>query len=83
MLLDGEGPLFVEPTTAASGTTQYWGWRVVSLSLDRTRAAGDRVDPEAMGYPATNEFLDGRALEPDRWRETNADLGLYSTPCTT
>ena len=34
--------------------------------------AGDRVDKEALGYPATNQFLDGRALEPD--------LGLYSTP---
>ena len=66
------GPLFVEATTAASGTTQYWGWRVVSPSLDRTRAAGDRVDKEVLGYPATNQFLDGRALEPD--------LGLYSTP---
>ena len=72
MPLDGEDSLFVEATTAASCTTLWWGWRVVSLSLDRTPAAGDRGHIEALGYPATNEFLDGRALEPD--------LGLFSTP---
>lgn len=75
VLSDGDGTLFVEATTAASGTTQYWGWRTVPLPRD-----GGRVDPTTFGYPATDAFLDDRALQPDRWSAENADLGLYSTP---
>ncbi|MFT4885368.1 MAG: 3',5'-cyclic AMP phosphodiesterase CpdA [Natronomonas sp.] len=75
VLAEGNGTLFVEATTAASGTTQYWGWRTVPLTRD-----GSRVDPREFGYPATETFLNERALEPDLWSATNADLGLYSTP---
>lgn len=75
ILAEGEGPLFLEATTAASGTTEYWGWRTVSLTRD-----GSRVDPTQFGYPVTDEFLADRALEPDQWSAANADLGLYSTP---
>lgn len=75
ILATGDGPLFVEATTAASGTTQYWGWRTATLNRE-----GDPLDPRTIGYPATDAFLEARALEPDRWSATNADLGLYSTP---
>ena len=75
ILAEGDGTLFLEATTAASGTTQYWGWRTVPLGRD-----GGRVDPTRFGYPATDEFLAERALEPDLWSAANADLGLYSTP---
>jgi hypothetical protein len=75
ILAEGEGTLFLEATTAASGTTQYWGWRTVPLGRD-----GGRVDPRRFGYPATDSFLQSRALEPGLWDATNADLGLYSTP---
>ncbi|MFT4884483.1 MAG: hypothetical protein ACI8U4_001999, partial [Natronomonas sp.] len=75
VLADGEGTLFVEATTAASGTTEYWGWRTVPLSRD-----GSRVDPRDFGYPATDAFLNERALDPELWSAENADLGLYSTP---
>lgn len=75
VLVEGDSTLFVEATTAASGTTQYWGWRTVPISLD-----GGRVDPTAFGYPATDAFLEERALEPARWSAENAGLGLYSTP---
>jgi hypothetical protein len=73
VLADGDGPLYVEATTAASGTTQYWGWRTVPL-------ARDRLDPTEFGYPVTETFLDDRALDPSLWTTENADLGLYSTP---
>ena len=75
ILAAGDGPLFVEATTAASGTTQYWGWRTVTARRD-----GGSLDPRTFGYPATEDFLADRPLEPDRWSATNADLGLYSTP---
>ena len=75
ILAEGEGPLFVEATTAASGTTQYWGWRTVAVGRD-----GGSLDPRTFGYPATEDFLADRPLEPDRWSAENADLGLYSTP---
>ena len=75
ILADGDGVLFVEATTAASGTTQYWGWRTVPLGLD-----GAAVDPTTFGYPASDEFLEERAMDPDLWAAENADLGLYSTP---
>jgi hypothetical protein len=74
-LATGDGVLFVEATTAASGTTQYWGWRTVPLDLDT-----GTVDPREFGYPATDAFLEDRALQPDLWSDRNADLGLYSTP---
>lgn len=75
ILTSGTGPLFVEATTAASGTTQYWGWRTVPLGRN-----GERLDPRRFGYPATDEFLEDRALQPQLWSADNADLGLYSTP---
>jgi len=75
ILRDGAGPLFVEATTAASGTTQYWGWRTVDLDRE-----GSPLDPTEFGYPATDEFLAERALQPSLWSARNADLGLYSTP---
>ena len=75
ILADGDGTLFLEATTAASGTTQYWGWRTVPLGRD-----GAAVDPTRFGYPATDAFLEERALDPDLWSARNADLGLYSTP---
>ena len=71
---EGDGPLFVEATTA-SGTGQYWGWRTTTLNRE-----GEPLDPRSFGYPATDEFLGERALQPELWSATNADLGLYSTP---
>lgn len=75
VLAGGASTLFLEATTAASGTTQYWGWRVAQLDRE-----GSALDPREFGYPATDAFLDERALQPDRWSALNADLGLYSTP---
>jgi 3',5'-cyclic AMP phosphodiesterase CpdA len=75
ILSEGDGPLFVEATTAASGTSQYWGWRTATLNRE-----GKPLDPRTFGYPATDEFLEERALQPELWSDDNADLGLYSTP---
>ena len=75
ILANGDGPLFVEATTAASGTSQYWGWRTATLNRE-----GRPLDPRRFGYPVTDGFLAERALEPGLWSDENADLGLYSTP---
>ena len=65
----------MEATTAASGTSQYWGWRTATLNRE-----GEPLDPRTFGYPATDEFLEERALQPDLWSDDNADLRLHSTP---
>lgn len=67
--------MFLRGKTAASGTTQYLGWRTSTLNRD-----DEPLDPRTVGYPATDAFLEDRALEPEQWSATNADLGLYSTP---
>ena len=65
----------MEATTAAPGTTQYWGWRTATLNRE-----GRPLDLRSFGYPVTDGFLAERALEPGLWSDENADLGLYSTP---
>jgi predicted phosphodiesterase len=76
-ILDGEGTLYVNSTTSASSTGQYWGWR--PLSVD-TRTGDIAIATEEYGYPATGEFLADRAVYPDSWNPDHSDVGLYSHP---
>ena len=76
-LLDGEGTLYVNCTTSASSTGQYWGWRPLSVDT----VSGDvTIASEQYGYPATEEFLADRAVYPDSWNPDHSEVGLYSHP---
>lgn len=74
-LLEGEGTLFVNSTTASSGTDQYWGWRRLELP-DRTNA----LDPSTFGYPIHDDLLEEWAADPDDWPSEHVELGRYSHP---
>lgn len=76
------GPLFVTTTTAASGLKGpywghggWWGWRQGVLDWD-----GHGLDPAALGYPATESFVDHHAERPERWNADHAQYGLFSYP---
>ena len=76
-LLDGEGTLYVNCTTSASSTGQYWGWRPLSVDT----VSGDvTLASDEYGYPATEEFLADRAVYPDSWNPDHSEVGLYSHP---
>lgn len=77
VLRDGGGTLYVNCTTTASSTGQYWGWRPVSM---HTATGEVTIDAEAYGYPATEEFLAERAVNPDAWNPDHSEVGLYSHP---
>ncbi len=79
----GHGPVFVTTTTVSSvlkgsdwGQGSYWGYRFGVL--DERPAGG--YDPEDFGYPATRAFLDAVAERPERWRESQAEYGVFSYP---
>ena len=74
-LVGGDGTLYVEATTAASGTSQYWGWRPVSIDT-----SAESLDPRTLGYPADEAFIEDAALDPDSWPVEHAPLGRYSHP---
>lgn len=74
-LLNGDGTLFVDATTAGSETGQYWGWRVYDVG-------GSRIDPSEFGYQPSDPgaFLEDRAVDEDEWPPEHAALGRYSHP---
>jgi 3',5'-cyclic AMP phosphodiesterase CpdA len=70
------GTLYVNCTTTASSTGQYWGWR--PLTVDLSNAS---VDPATFGYPWESEAsLDERTVNEEAWTATHTDVGLYSHP---
>ena len=69
------GTLYVGCTTTMSGTGEYWGWRPFTLD---TSATG--LDPGDFGYPATQSFLEERAVNPANWNPDHSSVGLYSHP---
>ena len=76
-ILNGEGTLYVNCTTSASSTGQYWGFRPLSVDT----GSGDvAIATEEYGYPATDEFLADRAVYPDSWNPDHSEVGLYSHP---
>lgn len=77
-LLEGEGTLFVNSTTASSGTDQYWGWRRLELP-----GGTDALDPSAFGYPIDDELLEEWTADPDDWPWEHNYLGRYSHPSFT
>ncbi|MFW5963830.1 MAG: metallophosphoesterase family protein [Natronomonas sp.] len=74
---EGDGTLYVNCTTTASSTGQYWGWR--PLSVD-TRTGEVTIDAGEFGYEATESFLRDRAVNPDSWNPDHSEVGLYSHP---
>lgn len=73
------GPLYVDTTTAASDTSEYWGWRQVDLAPDG--AGGFELSKfSCQTFPITQAWLDEHAREPARWNAEHAALGLYSCP---
>lgn len=74
---DSGGPLYVNTTTAASGTGQYWGWRPLSVDTESSTVT---IDSDNYGYPMTQEFLDDRAVNPGNWNPDQDEVGLYSHP---
>lgn len=79
---DGPGPIYVDTTTTASGTGQYFGWRNVTWHLSE----GDMPDgahgipPLETGAPMNATQIQELAREPARWNASHADLGLFSVP---
>jgi hypothetical protein len=76
-ILGGDGTLYVNCTTSASSTGQYWGYR--PLSVD-TPSGDVTIASDEYGYPATDEFLQDRAVNPDGWNPDHSEVGLYSHP---
>lgn len=74
---DGDGTLYVNCTTSASSTGQYWGWRPLSM---RTSSGEVTINDDEFGYAATAEFLEDRAVYPDSWNPDHSEVGLYSHP---
>jgi hypothetical protein len=77
LIRDGDGTLYVNCTTSASSTGQYWGWR----PLSRRRSTGEvTINDDEFGYAATEAFLEDRAVNPDSWNPDHSEVGLYSHP---
>ncbi len=77
ILSNGDGTLFVDTTTTSASlpTGEYWGWRIFDLEL-----GADRLDPETLGYPASEEFLGTHPKEPDNWFSSLGQFGMFSHP---
>lgn len=77
-----DGPIYVDTTTAGSDTSLYWGYRPVTWHASEAAFPVDAlgIPPFEMGFPMTRALLDEIAHHPERWNETHAAFGLYSTP---
>lgn len=82
LLRNGTGPLYIETTTTASETDEYFGFRPVAWHPSPAAFPEDArgIAPFETGFPMTQELLDQLANEPSHWNASHAELGLFSTP---
>ncbi len=82
LMRGGQGPLYIETTTTASSTDEYFGYRPVAWHPGPAAFPEDArgIAPFETGFPMTEALLEALANEPSHFNARHTELGLFSTP---